>query len=332
MRRNVMSASRRLVENARRAVVREGGDYNPFRRLNWSAAQSWLQRIGRDWARWRGDAAFLLATLALALLTAVTLSSLGAALTAPPRASRSARLANREVTPSTSGASTSCQASSATVTDDQALSPTSTTTAGVIAATTHDYAVGQANVGFMQGSVDARGDIWVGAMNAKTLDRISAASGSLLICSPPSGAGGIMQTAVDSQGAVWFTEQNANYIGKFTPATQTFTTYSLGQVNGHGVRPQDLAFDANGILWFTELGGGGIGRLDPATGAIRSYPVPAPASGAPSFPFALAITHDGQVWFGDLSGGAVGRLDPVTGAVRLYHLGERSGGSLLDGG
>ncbi len=289
-----------------------------------SAGPSDIHPMRRGWAHWRGDVAFLCGMLTLTLLTGVSLSAVGNVLTAPSRASRSAAT-SRATTPfvtsaGSSSVSTACRVTSTAVTTDTAPGSSSPATANVIAATTRDYAVGQPNLAFMQGAVDAQDNLWVGAMDANTLDRISATSGSLLACSPPSGAGGIMQTTVDSQGEIWFTEQNANYIGEFTPSKQTFKTYPLGEVNGHGMGPQDLAFDTNGALWFTELTGGAIGRFDPATGVIRSYPVPAPAAGSPSLPFALAITGDGQVWFGDLSGGAVGRLDPATGAVQLYHL------------
>ena len=240
--------------------------------------------------------------LTVAALTMVMLATVGNVLSASPTAKRTG---------------VACDSTSASETTGQA-----TVAAGpdVALVNTHSFVMADPNVGFMQGSLDAQGNVWVGEMNVNKLVEINTKTGNVLSCSPPGGAFGIMQTTVDTQGAVWYTEQNANYIGKYAPSTQQFTTYPLAKVSGHSAGPQDLAFDSSGKLWFTEVSGGRIGRLDPTTSTVTSYLVPPLAGGAPSYPFSLAITRDGQVWFGSLSGGAVGHVDPATGHVTLYSL------------
>ncbi len=184
------------------------------------------------------------------------------------------------------------------------------------------YPFPSSNVGLMQPTVDAQGNLWVGEMYANRLARLDSRTGVVTPWEPPNGKYGIMTAAVDTRGNVWFVEQGANYIGRFDPVRQTFRTFPLGTSNGHPLGPQALQFDASGNLWFTGVSAGRIGRLDPTTGVIQTWVVPPPAPKISTLPFSLAVTHDGQVWFGDLTGGAVGHLDPATDRVTLYRLAD----------
>ncbi|HLZ25301.1 MAG TPA: hypothetical protein VKQ30_24535 [Ktedonobacterales bacterium] len=265
--------------------------------------------------RWQRDTWFMLLVLAVGVVTAFVLSAGGTAITAAPgRAVGSTPAAT--TTPALRSGSP-CTLASATMSPGSAAgslpAPGANGAAPVI---TSNYIIDQPNVGLMQGSVDAQGNVWFGEMNVNKLVRLDSHTGSLLVCTPPKGSYGIMQTTVDGHGNVWYTEQNSGYIGKFVPATQTFTTYPLDQVGGHSAGPQDLSFDPSGKLWFTEVSGNRIGRLDPATGSITSFTVPTPASSSTACPFSLAFTGS-DVWYGDLCAGVVGRLDPASGAITL---------------
>jgi virginiamycin B lyase len=191
---------------------------------------------------------------------------------------------------------------------------------GVNAARTREYVFSQPNIGLMQPSVDAQGNIWFGEMGANRLTRLDPRTNHVSTWQPPNGRYNIMSTAIDVQGNVWFTEQAANYIGKFDPTTQRFTTYPLEVSNGRIAAPQDLQFDQAGMLWFTEINSVKIGRLDPASGAITTWPIPLLPGAKQTFPYSLTISGDGGVWFGEITGGAIGRLDPATGAIHLYPL------------
>jgi len=244
------------------------------------------------------DVWFLLFVLLLGLGTLLGLTRLGAALATPGTAQAGTTTG---ITSTTSGP----------------VFP-----ATVQAAHVHLYRVSSTDVGLMQPSVDAHGNVWVGEMYANRFARFNAQTGTTTTWIPPQAQSGIMSTAVDTHGNAWFVEETANYLGRFDPTRQTFQIFPLGTVQGRPLGPQDLQFDTAGFLWFTALSGGRIGRLDPATGALRTWPVPAPAPGIFSAPFSLAVTSQGQVWFGDLTGGAVGHLDPATGHVTLYHLAD----------
>ena len=215
-------------------------------------------------------------------------------------------------------------------TSPSTLTPVSTTSGTVAptaevpvqAAQTRLYAF-PSNVGLMQPAVDARGNVWVGEMQANRLARLDSRTGVVTTWEPPNGKYGIMNTTIDAQGNAWFVEQGANYIGRFDPVQQAFRIFPLSSMDGRPMGPQALQFDAAGKLWFTAAVGGRIGQLDPTTSAIRTWPVPAPAAGIRSSPFSLTVTPDQQIWFGSLTGGAIGHLDPIAGHVTLYHLADQ---------
>ncbi len=175
----------------------------------------------------------------------------------------------------------------------------------------HLYLFAPSNVGLMQPTVDAQGQVWVGEMHVNRLGLLNSRTGTVTSWQPPEGQYGIMTTTVDAQGETWFAEQNANYIGRFDPRRQTFRLFPLGTWQGSPLGPQDIHFDGQGLLWFTAAEAGVLGRLDPRTGVIRLWPVP-------SSPSTLTVTSTGQVWFG--ADGALGTLDPLTGQTTVYDL------------
>jgi virginiamycin B lyase len=191
------------------------------------------------------------------------------------------------------------------------LAPATTITTGVRVAQKHLYIVSTSNVGLMQPSVDAQGNVWVGEMNANRLDCLNSQTGVVTRWTPPGAQYGIMNTILDTQGNVWFAEQNANYIGRFDPRQQTFRIFPLGSWKGSPLGPQDLHFDGKGLLWFAAASGGAIGQLDPRTGAVHLWPLP-------SSPSSITVTPNGHIWIG--ADGAIGTLDPATGQITLYAL------------
>ncbi len=247
---------------------------------------------------------FLLGVCALIALTASTFGYIGAALTAAPSAS----------------APTISPTEQATTMQAQTTSSPGAAGVSVTAAHEQVYSLPQTNPGLMYPVVDAQGNIWFGEMSQNALARLNPGAGTVQSWKAPNGQYNIMEVAIDAQGNVWFAEQAANYLGRFDPTTQTFTTYPLAKVNGHGAGPEGLVFDAQGRLWFTETIGNRIGRLDPATGQFAFWPLPNDSPGDPAYPYALALAPDGSVWYGSLNGGVVGRLDPATGQVTLRHL------------
>src|SRR5216684_7946530 len=155
-------------------------------------------------------------------------------------------------------------------TQPETFPPTATTTsttegtpvptARVLAETaqSHLYPFPQSNVGLMQPTVDAQGNVWVGEMFANRLAWLDSHTGIVTTWEPPNGKNGLMSTAIDAHRNIWFVEQGANYIGRFDPVQHTFRIFPLGAVNGRLLGPQDIQFDARGFLWFTAAVGGRI--------------------------------------------------------------------------
>src|ERR1700716_2591335 len=71
--------------------------------------------------------------------------------------------------------------------------------------------------------------------------------------------------AADNNRATWFTEPDANRIGRFHPATTSFTEYPLPEGS---ISPGGIALGSDQRIWFTfeQAAGsrGGIGAIDPA--------------------------------------------------------------------
>jgi virginiamycin B lyase len=191
------------------------------------------------------------------------------------------------------------------------LAPVPTITTDERVAQKHLYAVSTSNVGLMQPTVDGKGKVWVGEMNANRLDCLNSQSGVVTRWTPPGAQYGIMNTILDTQGNVWFAEQNANYIGRFDPRQQAFHIFPLGSWKGSPLGPQDLHFDSKGLLWFAGASGGAIGQLDPKTGLVRLWPLPSP-------PSSITTTPTGRVWIG--VDGAIEVLDPNSNQITSYAL------------
>lgn len=118
---------------------------------------------------------------------------------------------------------------------------------------------------------------------------------------------------VAPDGRVWFVGQTGHYAAVFTPSTQEFRRYELGD----GVGPHNLIVDPTGIVWFSGNLVGYIGRLDPADGAIRRYPMP---DSTIRDPHTLVFDSHGDIWFTAQQGNVIGKLTVATGTIRLVRV------------
>jgi len=150
-----------------------------------------------------------------------------------------------------------------------------------------------------------------------------------------------LQVAPD--GSVWVTLALGNELGRFDPATASWTLHPLEE----GFYPHTLRFDAKGRIWFTVAASNHLGMLDPATGEMRTVRLPARTLGQavalrllPAMlwlgrhvdlrgvaaegggmvlpvPYGVDVAPDGSVWFSQLNEHRIGRLDPETFAYEL---------------
>jgi streptogramin lyase len=150
-----------------------------------------------------------------------------------------------------------------------------------------------------------------------------------------------IQVAPD--GSLWVTLALGNALGRFDPASETWTIHPLEE----GYYPHTLRFDRKGRVWFTVAASNHLGVLDPATGAIRTVRLPASSwrqatalrllpvmlwigryvdirsaageGGGVTFPvpYGVDVAPDGSVWFSQLNEHRIGRVDPESLAVEM---------------
>jgi virginiamycin B lyase len=96
--------------------------------------------------------------------------------------------------------------------------------------------------------------------------------------------------AVDSTGNIWFPLFGADALGRFDPATQTFTRWA---VPTPAAGPWDIAIDHNGNIWFTEHYVNKIGEFNPATQTFTQVATPA----ANSQPYGITVDSGNNIWF-----------------------------------
>jgi virginiamycin B lyase len=127
----------------------------------------------------------------------------------------------------------------------------------------------------------------------------------------PAGAGAPWGIAVGPDGRLWFTEVSSGKIGRFDPATGTFTEFQLPTANS---QPQGIVLGADGAMWGTEAAGNRVFRIT-TSGKMTEYPIPTPNS----VPVAIAVGRYGYLWVSELSGGKLLRVSK-TGRMREFRL------------
>lgn len=128
--------------------------------------------------------------------------------------------------------------------------------------------------------------------------------------------------AADKNGDLWFTEADSNRIGRFHPATTTFTEYPLPTGS---IAPVGIALGSDKRIWFTfehSTGtGGGIGVIDPADAGTVAAPkiteydtvgVETPLKGEPS---SITAGESGVLWFA--GGESIGKIT-TAGVITEY--------------
>ncbi|MEM6994179.1 MAG: hypothetical protein AAF721_26935 [Myxococcota bacterium] len=145
--------------------------------------------------------------------------------------------------------------------------------------------------GFYGGAVDAAGNFWASQLGGGQLIRVnfSDLSDYDLWTAPYGGYG----MTVGPSGYVFTC---AGQVGRFDPATETWTGMQVGGGGG-------CMEDANGILWMANspLVGVDVETLD----VVYSHPLPQYVHG-------VSVDFDGSIWGVNMSASAY-KVDPITG-------------------
>lgn len=122
---------------------------------------------------------------------------------------------------------------------------------------------------------------------------------------------GACGSVVDRDGRVWFTDFNGNKVGRFDPATNIFSLWTIPSANSY---PWGISVDSGGTAYFTEYQGNKIGRLNPITSEMTEWTIPTPASA----PYPIMVEGPNRVWFAEVGGNKIGRLDPEMNTITEF--------------
>lgn len=149
----------------------------------------------------------------------------------------------------------------------------------------------------------------------------------------PTTQAGPLAITVDQYGVIWFTESNVSKLGRFDPASNSFSEYAVPGVGDMW----GIIVDHTGVVWFAqysgrgsvnpggEIVGGGQGRLghfDPRSKNVSFVDIPTIGS----FPMRLAVDDQNRIWFTELLGNRTGVYDQADKTLREFEVSKTLSG------
>ena len=117
--------------------------------------------------------------------------------------------------------------------------------------------------------------------------------------------------ALDKEGSIWFIASNTHRLGRFDPASGTFSEHAIPTPSSF---PADLAVGVGGKVWVAESHANQLAVFDPSTQVWKEFDIPT----IESLPSRLALDQKGRVWFTEFYGNKVGMFDPLRQSFREY--------------
>lgn len=111
------------------------------------------------------------------------------------------------------------------------------------------------------------------------------------------------RVTIAKEDTIWFIESNLNKIGRFQPAEEVFSEYTIPTPSS---APTDIAISKTGKIWFTESDSDQLGVLDPVSLAFKEYNIPTILC----MPSRIATDKYGNIWFTEFYGNKIGMFDP----------------------
>jgi streptogramin lyase len=170
-------------------------------------------------------------------------------------------------------------------------------------------------------TTDARGTLWITALETNEVDAVTPSGVSLAYVIPTPNCEP-MGITIGPDGNLWFTERASGKIGRVTPRGK-FTEFLLPSTDS---APTSITVGADSNLWFTEQTGV-IGRITVA-GTITEFPVPGlkqpplfpgDFSGPSADPESIISGPGGALWFTYANASAIGRMT-LNGRYSIYTL------------
>lgn len=134
------------------------------------------------------------------------------------------------------------------------------------------------------------GDVYFVSLAGSYLGRIEADGGEVRFVEiePPIPDQGARRVWSDAEGVLWISEWNAGQVGRYDPATETWSEWRLP-----GGAPQAYAVyvDDRDDVWLSDFGANALVRFDPETETFVSLPLPDPDAAVRQI-----LGRPGEVW------------------------------------
>jgi virginiamycin B lyase len=128
--------------------------------------------------------------------------------------------------------------------------------------------------------------------------------------------------AVDSQGIAWVSERNTGMLGRFDPASMTYTRTASPPGKTAKFQLDSVAVDPQGQVWFVDDGPNArMLQFNPQSKAFNTYPIPEYHFPVPDQGWARVATLrflNGDVWATGVTSQRILRLDPSTRKFIVY--------------
>ncbi len=170
-------------------------------------------------------------------------------------------------------------------------------------------------------AVDDQGGIVVTGMFSHVMYRLDPASGSFATIPLPVEKGGPRAVELDQKGDWWVLLGAAELMGRYSPATNKWTTWPMGMY------PHSVALDSNGGAWFNghfsrdpEV----LARIDPLSGQSKQFHIPKHPTmgngpGGP-IPYEIRSGPDGRIWGAELQGNRIYAVTPSSGKIEVWDM------------
>jgi virginiamycin B lyase len=127
--------------------------------------------------------------------------------------------------------------------------------------------------------------------------------------------------ALDSKGIAWVDESRAGVIGRFDPASYTYTRIPLPEVKSGKFAATfslyAIEVDAQDRVWAVDGRNNRVVQYDPKEQKFTTYMMPEAPQGGSGFN-TIRIHTDGSVWGTQIGANRIARLDPATKQFRFY--------------
>jgi virginiamycin B lyase len=115
-----------------------------------------------------------------------------------------------------------------------------------------------------------QGEIYFASLAGSYIGSVSS-DGGVTVLEPPTPEQGARRVWSDSVGALWISEWNAGQLSRYTPSTDSWTTWPLP---GDAPSAYAVYVDNTDMVWVTDFGGNAIHRFDATTETFATFALP----------------------------------------------------------